>query len=66
MPIQKFFSQKWLTMGVAMATMVLLLLSVTDKTLYHFAKIALKFSLSKIMPLFVCYSLDNRVENLWN
>ena len=64
MPIQIFFPQKWPTIGVAMATMVLLLLNVTDKTLYHFAKIALKFSLSKILPLFLCYSLDIRVKNL--
>ena len=51
MPIYDFFSQKWPTMGVVPAGMNLLLLNIIDKTLHHFAKIALKFLQSKILHL---------------
>ena len=64
MPSYNFFSQKCPTMGVAIATMVLLLLNLIEKTLYHFDKITLKFLLNKILYLLLCFSLYIKAENL--
>ena len=64
MSMYNFFPQKWPKMGVVIAAMFLLLIGNIDRTLYHFAKIALKFLLSKILSLFLYFSFDIRAENL--